>query len=742
MTESATVNTLLVRLACLLALVVLVSVPAAAQDSAPELGDDFILFFDGPNVLIPTVDPQNVADPIDPASGNRVAKFSYGNWSAGGFSWERSVGIDMTANVSDTPGEGDTLFVSLLVDPLNATKPGLSLTFFDKTDDSSAQDGSADLEFRLQWPIPEALRDGQWHDLAIPLPPTTTTALDSAKAGVDTQGNPLTTPLDDNAKNWVYGGAWSLGGFGLWAPGDVVGGAEFEEFQWDGVRGLTVFFDTDQGGGPVYLDNVYIGGPGTDVSQATTTPAAMTGASFSADGEENVISWTPNPEFGGYNVYMSEGPITAETIASGEAILLGSRAFNASSFEVRHSFEIPHPSLAPMPLYYAVTSTSLFGVENRDVSASSAQVANANLPVQPFVLMATDEEANTIFNNVASGVVSDDGFPDVTPFRIDPTTWKAGDVPTADDADDQSAIVKVTADNSGFMYVYVRVTDDVATFAPDGTPGTDTWNFDAFEMGFGAYDVRDANGSIIGGSPHNDFQRGDTPDYQLRIAPQTDASGNIVGTSVFSASDPANGGGVFGEIQGGGGSAELLADGSGWHVLFAFPFESIIDPAQDVPFAVPTSGGLKIVPMIFAIADADGGARESQSIMSSRPSAGAGWWNTPLQWPSIAVAGRSLAVDTDDVAALPFEFSLDQNYPNPFMGATAIQFSLAKSESVRLSVYNVLGQEVAVLVDGETMPAGRHEVVFNASGLSAGMYMYRIEAGSSFDRTQSMMLVK
>ncbi len=742
MTESATVHTLLARLAGILALAVLVVIPAAAQDNAPVLGDDFILFFDGPNVLIPTVNPQNVADPLDAASGNRVAKFNYGNWSAGGFFWGRDVGVDMSANVSETAGEGDTLFVSLLVDPLNAGKPGLSLTMFDKTDDSPAQDGSADLEFRLQWPIPEDLRDGQWHDLSIPLPPSTTAALNAAKDGVDPEGNPLATPLDDNAKNWVYGGAWSLGGFGIWAPGDVVGGATFEEFEWDAVRGLSVFFDTDQGGGPVYVDNVYIGGPGTDVSAATTTPGAMTGATFGTDGEANVISWTPNPDFGGYNVYMSEGLITSETIASGEAILLGSRAFNATDFEVRHSFAIPHPSLAPMPLYYAVTSTSLFGVENRDVSASTSQIANPNLPVQPFVLMATDQEANTIFNNVASGVVSDDGFPDVAAFRIDATTWKAGDVGLPDDEDDQSAIIKVTADNAGFMYVYARVTDDVATFSADGTPGTDTWNFDALEMGFGAYDVRDANGSIIGGSPHIDFQRGATADYQLRIAPQVDGSGTIVGTSVFSSSDPANGGGVFGEIQGGGGVAELLSDGSGWHVLLTFPFESIMDPAQDVPFAVPASGELKVVPMIFAIADADGATRESQTILSSKANAGAGWWNTPAQWPSIAFAGRALAVDTDEFATLPFEYSLDQNYPNPFTASTAIQFSLATSESVRLSVYNVLGQEVAVLVDGETMPAGRHEVVFNAAGLSSGMYMFRIEAGSSFERTQSMMLVK
>ncbi len=128
--------------------------PSVAQSAMTELGDDFIFFFDGPNVLIPEATAQVVADPLNPTSGNRVHKYSYGNWSENGYRFSRTDGIDMTANVGMSGGEGDTLYLKLLVDPANAGQGGVSLTFFDKTDDSPSNDVSADLMHRMQWTIP------------------------------------------------------------------------------------------------------------------------------------------------------------------------------------------------------------------------------------------------------------------------------------------------------------------------------------------------------------------------------------------------------------------------------------------------------------------------------------------------------------------------------------------------------------------------------------------------------------
>lgn len=77
--------------------------------------------------------------------------------------------------------------------------------------------------------------------------------------------------------------------------------------------------------------------------------------------------------------------------------------------------------------------------------------------------------------------------------------------------------------------------------------------------------------------------------------------------------------------------------------------------------------------------------------------------------------------------ARPTAFALDQNYPNPFNPETAIRYDVPVASLVRLSVYNPLGQEVALLVN-EQEPAGSYQVKFNAHTLPSGMYFYRLEA--------------
>ncbi len=94
----------------------------------------------------------------------------------------------------------------------------------------------------------------------------------------------------------------------------------------------------------------------------------------------------------------------------------------------------------------------------------------------------------------------------------------------------------------------------------------------------------------------------------------------------------------------------------------------------------------------------------------------------------------------NDKAQKPFSFSLDQNYPNPFNPSTMISYTLPAASTVKLSVYNVLGQEVANLVN-ENQTAGSHNVTFNASNLSSGVYFYTIKAGN-FTETKKMSLLK
>ncbi len=94
----------------------------------------------------------------------------------------------------------------------------------------------------------------------------------------------------------------------------------------------------------------------------------------------------------------------------------------------------------------------------------------------------------------------------------------------------------------------------------------------------------------------------------------------------------------------------------------------------------------------------------------------------------------------EDRAIFPNKFLLSQNYPNPFNPSTTIRFELPKESFVTMKVYNVLGQEVTTLVN-EKREAGRYEVEYNASGLTSGVYFYRLQAGK-FIETNKLMLLR
>lgn len=89
---------------------------------------------------------------------------------------------------------------------------------------------------------------------------------------------------------------------------------------------------------------------------------------------------------------------------------------------------------------------------------------------------------------------------------------------------------------------------------------------------------------------------------------------------------------------------------------------------------------------------------------------------------------------------MPTKFELDQNYPNPFNPVTTISFSLPEAVKVSLTVYNLLGQQVAELVN-ELKEAGEYSVQFDAAELNSGVYIYKITAGN-FSETRKMMLLK
>jgi hypothetical protein len=101
-----------------------------------------------------------------------------------------------------------------------------------------------------------------------------------------------------------------------------------------------------------------------------------------------------------------------------------------------------------------------------------------------------------------------------------------------------------------------------------------------------------------------------------------------------------------------------------------------------------------------------------------------------------AMHGTNVGIETER----PLTFELDQNYPNPFNPETTISFTVDRAGPASLRVYDLLGREVAVLVDGD-LPAGRHEAHWIASGLASGTYLAVLRAGEAM-QTRRMTLLR
>ncbi len=91
-------------------------------------------------------------------------------------------------------------------------------------------------------------------------------------------------------------------------------------------------------------------------------------------------------------------------------------------------------------------------------------------------------------------------------------------------------------------------------------------------------------------------------------------------------------------------------------------------------------------------------------------------------------------------STVPQMYVLGQNYPNPFNPSTAFNFSVPKAGFVKISIYNILGEEVAVLVS-ENLKQGEYKYIFDAGNLPSGVYFYRLSS-EDFIQTKKMVLIK
>jgi len=126
------------------------------------------------------------------------------------------------------------------------------------------------------------------------------------------------------------------------------------------------------------------------------------------------------------------------------------------------------------------------------------------------------------------------------------------------------------------------------------------------------------------------------------------------------------------------------------------------------------------------------------------PGVGIVRWYGPFYAPTSlvhAVVNGKLISSVDMTSAgVPSEFTLEQNYPNPFNPSTTVKYELPRTSHVNLSVFDILGREVSVLVN-DKRDSGVYEVNFDASNLASGVYFYRLQAGD-YVATKRLLLLK
>jgi hypothetical protein len=343
-------------------------------------------------------------------------------------------------------------------------------------------------------------------------------------------------------------------------------------------------------------------------------------------------------------------------------------------------------------------------------------------------ILAGREVDSTLAINKTAATIAVDGQMDAAYKNANPVNTgivRVGDPPAADALNTDPLLASnLTAyplwDMDNF-YCLIEVVDNIVTPIP-ANPG---WNQDAIEIYFDADNSKIPNG--VSPDPGGGLAPGD---YQFTIpywmiGTEDGRLGQIFGT----AFDTVGAAFKIVDRDARGNSGELVEAGSGYNVEMKIPLASLgIDgssPGAVIGFELQMDNAN----------DATVGRGQMQK-----------WWhNSNNSWTDASLWGTAqLVLGTVDVKESPASvissYNLNQNYPNPFNPSTEISYSIPNNAKVKLAVYNLLGKQVAELVNG-TQVAGPHAVNFSAANLSSGVYFYKLEVGNTV-LSKKMMLLK
>jgi len=414
-----------------------------------------------------------------------------------------------------------------------------------------------------------------------------------------------------------------------------------------------------------------------------------------------------------YYVYASLSPITNINAPGVEVI-----AFDVPRVTqvIEHLLRVPI-SDRDVTYYYAVNAIDKAG--NIGAVTTVAGPTNKSKGIPTIAIGSPNFKADGDLNEFVGIAPSFKMYPSkgtahvMTGFKVD------------NDAD-CSAEMYVVMDKD-YLYFAANVTDDIVFNDISYLSAGASWALDAVDLEIGLY-----NQEL---KQHTGYKHGKVPDYHFRFNKDRARSDHWE-----SEKD------------------SLLLPGVNYWWAEKFPSGYIVEARlklSDIAALRNTPKGTKDsiyvkegykIPFQLVVSDNDGLNAPPPDLWRNREGQ-IGWspfdndagWRYPNTW-MYTWLGNTDVISTDVKEELPFSFSLDQNYPNPFNPTTQIKYSIAKAGVVTLKVYDILGRQIADLVNSH-QEAGKYSVDFNASRLASGVYIYRIES-SSFTSVKKMMLIK